>query len=420
MSPIALFLTVLALVATPRPASAQQDASSLGLRLARDPAVRAVLDMVRAGEPAVIDDQVALCQIPAPPFEEGARAAAFRERFERLGLANVRIDRVGNVIGERPGRAATPHLVVSAHLDTVFEAGTDVAVARNGRLLIGPAIGDNCRGLAVVLGVIRALNQSRIETPGRITFVGTVGEEALGDLRGVRHLLQAEPRDRVDRFVSIDGAGLGITHIAVGSHRYRVAFEGPGGHSYGSFGLASPIHALGRLIRKVADFDVPLDPRTTFNVGRIGGGTSINAIASDAWLELDLRSIDGAALGRLDTRFREAVDEALAEENARWTGRSRLQARVELVGRRPAGETPASAPIVRAAISVTEALGLPARLGSGSTDANLAISMRIPAITIEGGGAGSGAHTVGESFDPTDSWKGTERATLLTIALTQP
>ncbi|OFW00388.1 MAG: hypothetical protein A3I61_04590 [Acidobacteria bacterium RIFCSPLOWO2_02_FULL_68_18] len=398
--------------------AAQMDAD-VGAQLMRDWSVRAALDAARADEPRTIADQTRLCEIPAPPFKEAARAEAYAAAFRALGLRNVRTDREGNVLGERPGRAAHPHLVFSAHLDTVFPEGTSVTVTRLGSLLRGPGIGDDCRGLAVVLAVVRAMNRARVRTPGTITFVGTVGEEGLGDLRGVKALFRDTLKDRVDRFVSVDGAGLGITHLAVGSLRYRVTFAGSGGHSYGAFGIANPIHALGRAIAGFADVRSSSDPKTTFNVGRIGGGTSVNAIAAEAWLEVDMRSPDPAALHALEGRFQEAVDNALAAENARWDNRGQLSVARTLVGDRPAGGLPADAPIVAAALSVTRALGLTPELTEGSTDANLPMSLHIPAITIDAGGQGTGAHSLEETFDTTNSWQGTLRALLAAIALAQ-
>lgn len=399
---------------------AQAGAPQIGPRLVADATVKQALAFVRQNEPSILDEQVRICEIAAPPFKERQRAEAVRQRFETLGLRNARIDRVGNVIGERPGRAARPNVVFSAHLDTVFPEGTDVRVRREGTTLAGPGIGDDCRGLAVVLGVIAALNAARVETAGSITFVATVGEEGLGDLRGVKHLFAAELKDQIDRFVSVDGTGLGITSVGVGSYRYRVTVSGPGGHSYGAFGLANPVHALGRAIAAIADFEVPSSPRTTFNVGRIGGGTSVNSIAFEAWAEVDMRSADRTALDALDARFQTAVDAAVAEENERWKGRGALTVKKELVGQRAAGRTPDGAPIVAAAVSVTQALGLPVGLDEGSTDSNVPMGLGIPAVTIDGGGRGRGAHSLGESFDSTDSWQGTARALLLAIALTQP
>jgi tripeptide aminopeptidase len=398
---------------------AQEAPSSIGARLMQDAAVTKAIERVKREEPQLLEEQVRLCEVPAPPFKERRRAEVFRQAFQSLGLKNVRIDSVGNVLGERPGLAPRPHLVFSAHLDTVFPEDTQVQTFRTGPVLKGPGISDDCRGLAVLLGVIKALNEENIPTPGTITFVGTVGEEGLGDLRGVKHLFNTELKGTVDRFVSVDGAGLGITHVGVGSLRYRVSFKGPGGHSYGAFGLANPIHALGRAIDKIAALQVPRQPKTTFNVGRIGGGTSVNAIAAEAWMEVDLRSSDRAALTALDAGFQRALDVALAEENERWNNRGRLVLEKTVVGNRPAGRTPADAPIVRTAVSVSRALGLDAPLDEGSTDANLAMSLGIPAITIDAGGSATGTHSLAESFDSTNSWEGTARALLLAIALAQ-
>lgn len=399
-------------------AAAQERPADIGPRLLQEATVRAALDAAERNEPRVLEDQIRLCEIPAPPFKEQKRAEAYTRAFEELGLKNVRIDAEGNVLGERPGQAERPHLVFSAHLDTVFPEGTDVRVKREGSLIRGPGIGDDCRGLAVVLGVIRALKDAGVQTPGTITFVGTMGEEGLGDLRGVRRLFNETLKGRVDRFVSVDGTGWGITHIAVGSHRYRVAFKGPGGHSYGAFGLVNPIHALGRAIGAIADIQVPARPKTTFNVGRIGGGTSVNSIGFEAWMEVDMRSSDSAALQSVDANIQQAIDRALAAENARWS-EGRLTVDRQLVGERPAGRTPETAPIVQAAASVTSALGFPVSLDEGSTDSNIPMSLGIPAVTIDGGGRGAGAHALTETFDSTDSWKGTQRAVLLAIALTQ-
>ena len=271
-----------------------------------------------------------------------------------------------------------------------------------------------------MLGVIRALDTAGLTTTGSITFVGTVGEEGLGDLRGVKHLFATELAGQIDRFVSIDGPGLGITNGAVGSIRYRVTFRGPGGHSFGAFGLASPVHAVGRFISSGSDFEVPDIPRTTFTVGRVGGGTSVNAIASEAWAEIDLRSSDAAALERLELMLFRAVDHALTAENRRWDRGSSLTVDVSNIGERPAGLTDASTAIVRTARSVSEALGIRPRLFSGSTDANIPISLGVPAITIDGGGSGTGAHSEQEIFDTANSTQGTLRAMLLAVALTEP
>lgn len=412
-------LAALVFFQPPAVATAQSDASSLGTRLLEDAAVRAAIESIRAAEPQTLEDQVRLCEVEAPPFKETKRGELFATMLRDIGLTNIRTDKEGNVLGELAGAQPRPHLVMAAHLDTVFPEGTDVKVTREGSVLRGPGIGDDCRGLAVVLAVARTLVKSGIKTPGTITFVGNVGEEGLGDLRGVKYLFNEGLKGRVDRFVSIDGTGLGITNVAVGSLRYRVTFKGPGGHSFGAFGRSNPIHALGRAMATISNFEVPSEPKTTFNVGRIGGGTSVNSIPFEAWMEVDMRSSDAAALQSLDLKFNKAVDDAARDEDARWNQRM-LTVDKALVGNRPAGQTPPESPIVRAAVAVTRALGATVSLDEGSTDANYPMSLGIPAITIDGGGRGRDAHALTESFDSTDAWLGAQRALLLAIALAQP
>jgi acetylornithine deacetylase/succinyl-diaminopimelate desuccinylase-like protein len=386
------------------------------VQLLKDPAVAAAREAVRQGEPRVIEEQVEVTEVPAPGFHETARGLLLKRKFEEAGLKNVRIDRAGNVIGERPGLSARPNVVLAAHLDTVFPEGTDVTVKREGNVLRAPGIGDDGRGLAVLLGVVRALVAGHVQTKGSLTFVADVGEEGLSDLRGMRELFGVTLKGQVDAFVSIDGTEHGITATGVGSHRYRVTFKGPGGHSFGAFGLVNPVHALGRAVAKIADLQVPSQPKVTFNVGRIGGGTSVNSIAADAWFEMDMRSSDAAALASIDAGFQKAVDEAVREENERWNN-GRLTVTRQLVGERPAGRTAPESAIVQTAVAVNGALGLATSLGEGSTDANLPMSLGIPAITVGGGGKGTGAHSPAEVFDATDSWKGTERVLVLVIAL---
>jgi acetylornithine deacetylase/succinyl-diaminopimelate desuccinylase-like protein len=382
-----------------------------------DPAVRAAMEAAQRNESATLDLEARICQIPAPPFHEETRALELKRLFEELGLKDVRIDKTGNVIGVRPGKSPRPNLVFSAHLDTVFPEGTDVHVTRTGEVMKGPGIGDDCRGLAVMLAVIRALDEGKVQTPGTITFVADVGEEGLGDLRGMKGLFFDSLKGQIDKFISVDGTGLGITHIGVGSNRYKVTFKGPGGHSYGAFGLANPIQAMGRAIAKIDAFQVPAQPKTTFNVGRVGGGTSVNAIPFDAWMEVDMRSADAAALKELDNKFQAAIKEAAAEENARWHNKGPISASAELVGVRPPGQTPKESPIVQTALSVSRALHIDEVLREGSTDSNVPMNLGIPAITISGGGVGTGAHSLNEAFDAKDSWRGTQRALLLAIAL---
>jgi tripeptide aminopeptidase len=385
--------------------------------LMNDAAVRAAFDAAKRNEPSVVEQQVKICQIPAPPFKEEVRGKELQRLFEGLGLRDVRTDAAGNVIGVRPGKAAHPNLVFAAHLDTVFPEGTDVRVTVEGDILKGPGIGDDCRGLAMMLGVIRALNEAHVETPGTITFVADVGEEGLGDLRGMKQLFGETLKGQIDKFISVDGLGLSITNTGVGSYRYRVTFKGPGGHSFGAFGMANPIQAMGRAIAKIDAFEVPTQPKTTFNVGRVGGGTSVNAIPFEAWMEVDMRSSDPTSLKALDAKFNAALQQAVEEENKRWNNRGPVSVSAELVGVRPAGQTPEKSPIVQTALAVSRAMNSNETLREGSTDSNVPMNMGIPAITIGGGGGGSGAHSLGESFDVHESWRGTQRAILLAISL---
>ncbi|MBI3003977.1 MAG: M20/M25/M40 family metallo-hydrolase [Ignavibacteriales bacterium] len=379
--------------------------------------IQRALDFIKSTELQTLDEQVKICEISAPPFNEEKRAAYFKKRFLELGLKNVRIDKVGNVIGERPGASQKPTIVLSAHLDTVFPQGTDVRVIRTDSTLKAPGIGDDSRGLAAMLAVTRALNEAKIRTEGTLIFVATVGEEGLGDLRGVRHLFDLELKDRVTHFVSIDGSDNNYTDRAVGSNRYRVTFKGPGGHSYGAFGLTNPIHALGRAIEKISRLKVPTQPKTTFNVGRIEGGTSVNSIAHTARFEMDIRSESPVELAKLDSMFQAAVQQGLNEENEFWSSRRKLTADVELIGRRPTGSLGQDNPMLKAVLSADSLLGITSESRSGSTDSNVPISLGIPAITIPGGGYGEGAHSLDEIFYTKTSYLGPQRALLAVLAI---
>jgi len=393
-------------------------AFSQGADPSTQPSIRAALDRIRADNAWTIDQQVSICEIAAPPFKEQLRAAEMKRRFEALGLTNVRIDSIGNVIAERRGSGGGPVVLFSAHLDTVFPEGIDVRVTRDGGTLRGPGIGDDCRGLAVLLIVARAMAASNVQTTGTVYFVANVGEEGPGNLRGVRYLFEKPPA-KVDYHVAIDGTGLGLTSRAVGSNRYRVSFKGPGGHSYGAFGMPSPIHALGRAIAKIAEIQVPRSPKTTFNVGIVGGGTSVNTISPLGQMEVDLRSESPEELARLDAKFRAAVEEALAAENARWPqSRVRVSVDVESMGIRPAAAPPDSAWIVRAAQAAGRTLGFEAPGSASSTDANWSMSLGIPAVTLDGGGDGQGAHSTAESYTDGDrGWLGPQWALLVVTRL---
>lgn len=382
------------------------------------PKVRQALEFLKNIEPETIAEQIKTAEIPAPPFKEQRRAEYYKERFNELGLKNVRIDAIGNVVGERPGSDPTKTLVIAAHLDSVFPEGTDVKVKREGNVLIGPGIGDDARGLAVMLAIVRALNEARIESKSSIVFVGDVGEEGLGNLRGVGHLLNEEMKGKVTNFIGLDASGFDIVNREIGSNRYRVTFRGAGGHSYLEFGRPSAIHALGRAIEKISRITVPGDPRTTYNVGRIEGGTTVNSIAQTASMEVDLRSVNSGELAKVDASFKKAVQTALAEENSARLDAARLTVEIQLIGERPVSRQSPEAPIIKTILESDKALGIPSNLTASSTDSGMPIRFGIPAVTIGVGGKWRGAHSVTESFDSTDSYRGTQRvlAAVLSIA----
>ncbi len=371
----------------------------------------------------ITEEQIRICSVPATPFAEQQRAEYLAAKFRELGLHEVSIDEEGNCLGLFRGSAATPLIVVSAHLDTVFAKGTDFTVRREGERLYAPGIADDGCGLVALIAIIQALRAAQIKTEGSILFVGTVGEEAEGNLRGVRYLLTrgAWANRKIDAFLSFDGPGVDrITNRALGSRRYRVEFIGHGGHSWGDFGLPNPVHALGRAISRLAAYPAPKDPRTTFNVGSVEGGTSVNAIPSRAAMEVDLRSAADAELRRLDAFFRRAVKEALDEENTvRRPGDAPLKLQLDLIGERPSGETPADSPLVKLAIESTKFVGVEPRLDLSSTDSNLPISLGIPAITLGAGGTASASHTLAEWYEPRDRDKGLKRGLLVILGFVE-
>ncbi|HGY55326.1 MAG TPA: M20/M25/M40 family metallo-hydrolase [Caldithrix abyssi] len=369
-------------------------------------------------EPETIDEQIKICEIPAPPFKEQARGEYIKQRFQNIGLRNVRIDEVGNVIGEFPGKKNRPALVLSAHLDTVFPENTAVQVNRKGAILKAPGISDDARGLAVILAVARALQHADLNTKGTIYFVATVGEEGLGNLRGVRHLFERSLKNGITHFISVDDVGLKTISKPVGSNRYKVIFHGTGGHSYANFGIPNPLHALGRAIAKISAFQVPQKPKATFSVGRVGGGTSVNSIAHTAWMEVDLRSEDAVELAKLDESFHQAVYSALDEENKRWSLGDTLTVQIKTLGKRPLGKLAQDADILQAVWQADRSLGIKTNLTSGSTDSNFPLSIGIPSVTLGGGGGGSYKHSLQETFDTHNSHLGTQRVLLTVLNIT--
>jgi tripeptide aminopeptidase len=381
-------------------------------------------DFIANDHDRIIRETISLTEIEAPPFKEAARGRAYAQMFREHGLTNVAIDAEGNVTGIRKGVGAGPLIAIAAHLDTVFPPGTDVKVKRQGTRLMAPGIGDNSRSLAVLLGIIRAMNDAGIATASDILFVGNVGEEGPGDLRGMRYLFQKGPyKDKIKMFISVDGPGDGgdIVNGALGSKRYRVTFKGPGGHSYASFGLVNPAYALAKAINRFSSMQVPSSPSTTFNVGVIGGGTSVNSIPFEAWMEVDLRSESVEELNKVANTFSAHMRAAVDEENrARSTTQGVITLDLQLMGDRPSGATPISSSLVQTAAAVARAFMLAPRYSIASTDANIPISLNIPAVTLGSGGFGSRAHALDEWIDveKTASVRGIQvlMATLLTLA----
>jgi len=385
-------------------------------RLASQESVRKGLDFIKGDHENTVAEQKQICAIPAPPFKERARAEDFQKRLAALGLSDVQMDKEGNVFGFRPGAGKGPKLLVAAHLDTVFPEGTDVSVKEKDGKLYAPGIADDSRGLAALLAIIRAFNKSEIKTTGDIIFCGNVGEEGLGDLRGVKALFR-DIKD-IDGFISIDSAGAEkITYLATGSHRYEITYKGPGGHSFLAFGRPSAIHAMGRAIGKIADLTTPKEPKTTFTVGIVSGGTSVNSIAAEARMQVDMRSNNMKELLDLEAKFMDLIKRASDEETAHWGG-DKITVQIKLVGDRPAGVQPNDSPMVQAAWASTQAIGQKPVLDEpSSTDSNLPISLRVPAITVGGGGKDDNNHSPNEWFDPTDAYLGPQRIFLTILGV---
>lgn len=384
--------------------------------LTSDKNIQATIKLLAILEPSTVEEQFRLTEIPAPPFKEETRAAYYLQQMKKRGLDNAYIDDEGNAIGVRKGSGEGPTLLIAAHLDTVFPEGIDTTVNyRNGRFY-APGIGDDTRGLAVLLAVIDVLETNGVQTIGDIMFAGNVGEEGRGDLRGIKAIFRDHPE--LDGFVSVDGVRLrGITTGGTGSRRFEFQFMGPGGHSFGSFGMASAIHAMGRAITKIADFETPSYPKTTFTIGTVEGGTSVNSIAADAAFALDMRSNDPELLAQLERRAKAAANEAVAEENARWNN-GKISVEFKLIGDRPVGRTPTESPVVQVAALAFDELGIGLQqLSISSTDSNVPMSLGIPAITIAGGGEGGGAHSPDEWFSPMNSQVGPQAALLVILSL---
>ncbi|MGP1353304.1 MAG: M20/M25/M40 family metallo-hydrolase [Parasphingopyxis sp.] len=367
-----------------------------------DPRLTAAFAHIRDTHEARLRDMVMLNEIPAPPFGEAVRAEAFAEMMRSTGFGEVEIDAVGNVVATRTGIGGGPSVMVAAHLDTVFPAETDVTVQIDGNRYTAPGIGDNTRGAIMLLQFASAIAAADIRTQGDIVLVGNIGEEGLGDLRGVRHLFR-DGADHPNSFVAIDGGDdARLVNSAVGSNRYRVTFRGPGGHSWGDFGDGNPHHAAARAITRFVNAARPITqdgPRSSYNIGRTGGGTSVNSIPFESWFEVDMRSGDPVKIAALDAAFQQAMADGLEAENAvRGTGEL-LTVEIEQIGQRPAGEGDPNSSLVQRAQALLLAEDIEPRLVASSTDSNIPISMGIPAVTITRCGISMRAHSLEEYWE---------------------
>lgn len=390
--------------------------------LAGDAQIRKALDLIEAYDSRTLQNQIKLTELEAPPFQEHdfGRGLLFADLLKEYGADSVWTDSIGNVIGLRKGKKREKVLAVAGHLDTVFPAGTDVNVVQKGDTLFAPGIADDGRGIAAVLNLLQVFSETGIRTDDDILFIGDVGEEGLGDLRGMKHLFR-EGGPQIDYFISIEPGSYGrITNGGLGSHRYRITYHGPGGHSWGAFGLANPMHALGTAINEfviAADRYTKDGLKTSYNVGRIEGGTSVNSIPFSVWMEVDMRSLSQQRLQEIDNLLQEAVQKGLTRQNGIRRHGPELTVDVEMIGNRPSGHTSPEEPLVQRALATAIYAGAEKpTLGTGSTDSNIPISMGIPAITLGGGGISGGAHSLDEWYINKDAWKAVQRVFLVIAA----
>jgi tripeptide aminopeptidase len=369
--------------------------------IASDSRVKQAFDLIQEAEPMTMKNLIELTEIPAPPFMEQKRGVRFMEMLKTAGVDSIWVDEVGNVLALRKGKKGGKTVVFEAHLDTVFPIETDVTVKMKGDTLFAPGIGDDTRGLAMVVTVLEAMNKANISTEADVLFAGMVGEEGLGDLRGVKHLFKNGNR-KIDAYIAIDGGDIGrINNMGLGSLRYKVTFNGPGGHSWGAFGLANPHHAIGKAINyfdEAASAYVANGPKTSYNVGRIGGGTSVNSIPFESWMEIDMRSVSPQKLLGIESVLKEQMQRALADYNKTVKKGEALTLDLEKIGDRPSGELGENLPLILKAIAATNYFNAKPTLTRGSTDSNIPIALGIPAITIGRGGKAANAHSLDEWY----------------------
>lgn len=390
-------------------------------RLAKSKKVKAAFDFIKQQKDSTTVDLITLTEVLAPPFMEDERGKVFSQMLQEAGVDSIWTDKVGNVIGLRKGTSGEPGYVgVDAHLDVVFPEGTDVTVTKVGDTLMAPGIGDDTRGLAMLISMLKAMNKAKIKTEKDILIVGTVGEEGLGDLRGMKYIFNESGLD-IDSWIAIDGGSIGrISNAGLGSKRYKLTVKGPGGHSWGAFGLANPHHALGKVIAVFSEdawaYTSRDIPRTSFNVGRIGGGTSVNSIPFESWMEVDMRAVDPMNLDEIEAIFKTSVEKAIAEYNDSGV-RDEVTYELTKIGDRPSGELSPSLPLIQRSMAASQYFGATPSLGRGSTNINIPISKGIPSVCIGRGGKGGGAHSLHEWYlndEPGD--ESIQLALLITLA----
>jgi acetylornithine deacetylase/succinyl-diaminopimelate desuccinylase-like protein len=399
-----------------RPASVPQSSRPApSTQFAGHPEIRAALAWFARNLAWINEQQSRLTEIPAPPFQEAQRAGAVKLLLASSGL-QVQIDKTGNVIGELRGANEKEIVVLSAHLDTVFPASTEIKVRHDGDRLLAPGISDNGTGLAALIAIARACHEAHIQPRRTILFVADVGEEGEGNLRGMRALIEAY-KPKLKAVIVLDGSGTDhVTTKALASRRLEATISGPGGHSWSDFGMPNPINALVRASVRFINTKVPVAPRTTFNIGQIEGGTSVNSIPYEAKLKVDIRSESEDELAKLETALRECIAAGVRDEmeSARDRTKGKLEWKVEPLGSRPGGELPANSPLLAALRSADEYVGNQSRVERSSTDANVPLASGIDAISIGAGGTGGGAHSLQEWYEPAGRELGLKRA-LLTL-----
>ena len=390
-------------------------------RLVKNKKVKAAFEHIVSLETKTLERHIALTEIEAPPFKEEKRATVFAEYYRDLGMDSVWIDSEGNVLGLLLGSEGKQTVALDAHLDTVFPEGTNVEVKIQNDTLFAPGIGDDTRGLSMILTILETIKANNIQPKNNLLFVGSVGEEGLGDLRGVKHLFR-ENGPQIDSWIAIDGGNIGrVNNKGLGSYRYRVTFEGPGGHSWGTFGLGNPHHAMGEAIGnfvRASDIYTEKGPKTSYNVGVVSGGTSINSIPFESIMEIDIRSIEPKRLDAMEVILKEAVKKALAHQNDLKRQGPDLTVKIDKIGNRPSGELSDSLPLIQRTLAATTYFGAEPFLTRGSTNSNIPISKGIPSVTIGRGGNGGKAHSLGEWWINEEGYKAIQLALLIVLSET--